>query len=191
MLDSLVHLLGQVPGRAFPDERRVPQLARQHGRCCSRRVVQVLALIELFRARTRVELQKFMNLRIGRFLQWYWNMQAHSGLPGVAITCWGGQWVRLIMKAAFQLSCPYFVSDFMAFFVRYTLADIHQCLLKLHQQHVAAEEYPQQAMRWEIGVENHWWKPRSLSREKYKDAKHHGVSDIQPAVVASAPISSV
>jgi len=56
----------------------------------------------------------------------------------------------------------------------YTLADIHQCLLKLHQQHVAAEEYPQQAMR-----------------EKYKDAKHHGVSDIQPAVVASAPISSV
>ena len=33
------------------------------------------------------------------------------------------------------------------FFVRYTLADIHQCLLKLHQQHVAAEEYPQQAMR--------------------------------------------
>ena len=69
MLDSLVHLLGQVPGRAFPDERRVPQLARQHGRCCSRRVVQVLALIELLRARTRVELQKFMNLRIGRFLQ--------------------------------------------------------------------------------------------------------------------------
>ena len=36
------------------------------------------------------------------------------------------------------------------FFVRYTLADIHQCLLKLHQQHVAAEEYPQQAMRCKI-----------------------------------------
>jgi len=56
----------------------------------------------------------------------------------------------------------------------YTLAEIHQCLLKLHQQHVAAEEFPQQAMR-----------------EKYRDAKHHGVSDIQPAVVASAPSSSV
>jgi len=56
----------------------------------------------------------------------------------------------------------------------YTLAEIHQCLLKLHQQHVAAEDFPQQAMR-----------------EKYRDAKHHGVSDIQPAVVASAPSSSV
>ena len=30
---------------------------------------------------------------------------------------------------------------------RYTLAEIHQCLLKLHQQHVAAEDFPQQAMR--------------------------------------------
>ena len=117
MLDSLLHLLGQVPGRAFPDERRVPQLARQHGCCCSRRVVQVLALIELLRARTRVELQKFMNLRIGRFLQWYWNMQAHSGLPGVAITCWGGQWVRLNMNPAFLLSCYHFVSDVMSVFL--------------------------------------------------------------------------
>ena len=79
----------------------------------------------------------------------------------------------------------------MAFFIRYTLADIHQCLLKLHQQHVAAEEYPQQAMRCKIEAFINVSQPWSLSREKYKDAKHHGVSDIQPAVVASAPISSV
>ena len=50
-----------------------------------------------------------------------------------------------------QLSCYHLgIRCHARFFVRYTLADIHQCLLKLHQQHVAAEEYPQQAMRCKI-----------------------------------------
>ena len=55
---------------------------------------------------------------IWRFLQWYWNVQAHSGIPGVAITCRGGQWVRLIMKPT-QPSCPVIilVSDVMPVFL--------------------------------------------------------------------------
>jgi cyclin A len=49
----------------------------------------------------------------------------------------------------------------------YRLEDIQACLLDLHQQHVAAEGFQQQAMR-----------------EKYRQSKHHGVSDIAPALVA-------
>lgn len=49
----------------------------------------------------------------------------------------------------------------------YRLADFQACLLALHQAHVAAEDCPQQAIR-----------------EKYKASKHHGVSDIAPALLA-------
>ena len=147
MLDSLVHLLGQVPGRAFPDERRVPQLARQHGRCCSCRIVQVFASIELLRARTRVELQKKMkarNLAFAMILKrsgtlWATRRGHHVSRRVV------GKIVHDTSLSVVQLS--FCIGCHVRFFVRYTLADIHQCLLKLHQQHVAAEEYPQQAMR--------------------------------------------
>jgi cyclin A len=49
----------------------------------------------------------------------------------------------------------------------YSVVDIQACLLALHESHVAAEDCPQQAIR-----------------EKYKASKHHGVSEIVPAILA-------
>ena len=117
MLDSLVHLLGQVPGRAFPDERRVPQLARQHGRCCSCRLVQVLALIELFRAKTREKLQMLMSR----------NLKALAMILKRSGTLWDTRRGQHVLRRAVgkidhetnptQLSCYHLVSDVMPVFL--------------------------------------------------------------------------
>lgn len=48
----------------------------------------------------------------------------------------------------------------------FTLDQLQECLLALHEVHVGAEDCPQQAVR-----------------EKYKSSKYHSVSDISPAVL--------
>jgi len=48
----------------------------------------------------------------------------------------------------------------------YTLMDLQACLLMLHRSHEEAENCPQQAIR-----------------EKYRHSKHHGVSEIAPAIL--------